>query len=106
MNLSQTVLASGNVIFPGTFTYGTRYLRRQNQSVSTIVWSSQKKKYVYIYIYQEKKRARVAVGMLLLFTFFKSAMAVYRKENTSIKLILNSEETIFGTPTNNDTKLK
>lgn len=45
MNLSQTVLASGNVIFPGTFTYG-----------STIVWSSQKKRYLYIYIRKRKEQ--------------------------------------------------
>lgn len=40
------------------------------------------KKEICIYIRKRK------VQMLLLSTFFKSAMAVYRKENASIKLML------------------
>ena len=60
----------------------------------SIVCSSQKKKYVYI-LGKEKSKSRC-----------RDVVVVHFLQKCSIKLILNSEETIFGTPTNNDTKLK
>lgn len=54
------------------------------------------KKEICIYILgKEKSKSRC-----------RDVVVVHFLQKCSIKLILNSEETIFGTPTNNDTKLK